>query len=54
MTERPAPLADSAECRRLAEEALREAQDPAAACAWALLAIAGDLAALRRAGKHGK
>lgn len=47
--ERPQPLSDPAECRRYAEEALREAQNPAEACAWALLAIAGDLSAIRRA-----
>ncbi|MER6603914.1 hypothetical protein [Streptomyces parvus] len=49
--ERPKPLADSNECRRAAEEALRNGQDPLTACVWALLAIAGDLAAIRRAGK---
>jgi hypothetical protein len=49
--ERLKPLADSNECRRAAEEALGNNQDPVTACAWALLAIAGDLAAIRRARK---
>ncbi|MCY0919606.1 MULTISPECIES: hypothetical protein [unclassified Streptomyces] len=37
------------ECRARAEEHLAEPADPAAATAWALLAVAGELAAIRRA-----
>ncbi|WP_318196907.1 hypothetical protein [Streptomyces sp. MCL20-2] len=43
---RPLP-ADSLDCRRNAEAALAD-QAPLSACAWALLAIAGDVAAIRR------
>ncbi|MFD8471886.1 hypothetical protein ACFV2E_07480 [Streptomyces globisporus] len=43
---RPLP-ADSLDCRRNAEAAL-SGQAPLSACAWALLAIAGDVAAIRR------
>ncbi|MFJ3597901.1 hypothetical protein ACIPRU_15460 [Streptomyces sp. NPDC090126] len=45
--ERPPLPADSLDCRRNAESAL-DGQDPLSACAWALLAIAGDVAAIRR------
>lgn len=43
---RPLP-ADSLDCRRNAEQALAS-EAPLSACAWALLAIAGDVAAIRR------
>ncbi|MFF8793338.1 hypothetical protein [Streptomyces globisporus] len=43
---RPLPAA-SLDCRQNAEAALAN-QAPLSACAWALLAIAGDVAAIRR------
>jgi hypothetical protein len=43
---RPLPT-DTLECRQNAEGALAD-QAPLSACAWALLAIAGDVAAIRR------
>ncbi|RAJ64735.1 hypothetical protein K388_01930 [Streptomyces sp. KhCrAH-43] len=47
---RPTP-ADSLECRQNAEDALRD-QAPLSACAWALLAIAAEAVAIRRAGRR--
>lgn len=52
MTEerRPRP-ADSLDCRQNAEELLAQNEggdDPVAACAWALLAVAAELATIRR------
>lgn len=44
---RPTP-ADALECRQNAEQALTEPA-PLTACAWALLAMAAELAAIRRA-----
>ncbi|MFD7429053.1 hypothetical protein ACFV6Z_18700 [Streptomyces sp. NPDC059818] len=46
---RPLP-ADPLECRQNAEQLLaqNEGDDPVAACAWALLAVAAELATIRR------
>lgn len=52
MTADHGPLpADTLVCRQKAEELLahnKGGDDPVAACAWALLAVAGELAAIRR------
>ncbi|MFD3657031.1 hypothetical protein [Streptomyces sp. NPDC058620] len=47
---RAALPADSLECRQNAEQLLAQngGNDPAAASAWALLAVAAELAAIRR------
>ncbi|WP_168712366.1 hypothetical protein [Streptomyces sp. A1277] len=47
---RPTP-ADSLECRQNAEDALRD-QAPLSACAWALLALAAEAAAVRRSSRR--
>lgn len=44
---RPLPL-DALECRQSAEDALNGEQAPLTACAWALLAVAAELATIRR------
>jgi hypothetical protein len=56
MTDERRPLpADPMECRQNAEELLAHndgGDDPVAACAWALLAIAAELATIRRSVKR--
>lgn len=52
MTDQRRPLpADSLDCRQNAEQLLAQNEggdDPVAACAWALLAVASELATIRR------
>lgn len=52
VTEQRRPLpADALECRQNAQDAVRD-QAPLSACAWALLAIAAEVADIRRAGRR--